>query len=84
MNALISIIVAPLVGYLADKVSYRNGLLILAWVLNILGTGVTGCSTTREFSFFFFSLPSSVFPLPQADKEKRPDLGQYFCCFWAA
>lgn len=48
MNALISILLAPVVGYFADKVSFRNGLLILAWVVNIVGTAITGWSTTGE------------------------------------
>ncbi|RAH81410.1 MFS general substrate transporter [Aspergillus japonicus CBS 114.51] len=46
MNALVSIILAPVTGYLADKLSSRNGLLIAAWVANMLGTAVTAWATT--------------------------------------
>ncbi|OJJ95681.1 hypothetical protein ASPACDRAFT_11308, partial [Aspergillus aculeatus ATCC 16872] len=46
MNALVSILLAPVTGYLADQLSSRNGLLIAAWVVNMLGTAVTAWSTT--------------------------------------
>ncbi|RAL16596.1 MFS general substrate transporter [Aspergillus homomorphus CBS 101889] len=46
MNALVSIVLAPLTGYLADQLSSRNSLLIAAWVVNMLGTAVTAWSTT--------------------------------------
>ncbi|PYH86121.1 MFS general substrate transporter [Aspergillus uvarum CBS 121591] len=46
MNALVSIILAPVTGYLADKLSSRNGLLVAAWVVNMLGTAVTAWATT--------------------------------------
>ncbi|RAH71384.1 MFS general substrate transporter [Aspergillus aculeatinus CBS 121060] len=46
MNALVSIILAPVTGYVADKLSSRNGLLIAAWGVNMLGTVVTAWSTT--------------------------------------
>ncbi|RAH46775.1 MFS general substrate transporter [Aspergillus brunneoviolaceus CBS 621.78] len=46
MNALVSIILAPVTGYVADKLSSRNWLLIAAWVVNMFGTAVTAWSTT--------------------------------------
>lgn len=48
MNALVSIILAPVTGYVADKLSSRNWLLIAAWVVNMFGTAVTAWSTTRR------------------------------------
>ncbi|PYH42385.1 MFS general substrate transporter [Aspergillus saccharolyticus JOP 1030-1] len=46
MNALVSIVLAPLTGYLADKLSSRNRCLVVAWVVNMLGTAVTASATT--------------------------------------
>lgn len=46
MNALVSIIIAPVTGYLADKVYWKNSLMISCWVVNILGTAITAWSAT--------------------------------------
>ncbi|BCS21172.1 uncharacterized protein APUU_21604S [Aspergillus puulaauensis] len=46
MNALVSIAIAPVTGYLADKVYWKNNLLISCWVVNILGTAITAWSAT--------------------------------------
>ncbi|KAH8693806.1 major facilitator superfamily domain-containing protein [Talaromyces proteolyticus] len=42
MNALVSIIIAPLVGRLSDRVSKKNNLMVASWILNIFGTILTG------------------------------------------
>jgi MFS-type transporter involved in bile tolerance (Atg22 family) len=51
MNAFVSILLAPVVGHFADKSSFRNGLLILAWAINIVGTAITALSTTCELLY---------------------------------
>ncbi|KAJ5519854.1 MFS general substrate transporter [Penicillium fimorum] len=51
MNALVSIALALFIGYLADRVSSKNNLMILSWVINIVGTVVTGWSKTLTWLF---------------------------------
>lgn len=46
MNALVSIVIVPITGYLADKVYWKNSLMISCWVVNILGTAITAWSAT--------------------------------------
>lgn len=41
MNALVSIVIAPLVGRFADGVAAKNKLMIMSWILNIIGTVCT-------------------------------------------
>ncbi|KAL3480190.1 major facilitator superfamily domain-containing protein [Aspergillus californicus] len=46
MNAIVSIAIAPLIGYLADRVKWKNNLMITSYLMNMVGTAVTAWSTT--------------------------------------
>jgi MFS-type transporter involved in bile tolerance (Atg22 family) len=47
MNALVSIVIAPLVGRFADGVAAKNKLMIMSWILNIIGTICTAWWESR-------------------------------------
>ncbi|KAL4969860.1 MFS general substrate transporter [Aspergillus stella-maris] len=46
MNAIVSILIAPLVGSLSDRVKWKSRLMLLAYLVDVLGTGITAWSTT--------------------------------------
>ncbi|KAL4799555.1 MFS general substrate transporter [Aspergillus venezuelensis] len=46
MNAIVSIFIAPPVGSLSDRVKCKSRLMLLAYVVDVVGTGVTAWSTT--------------------------------------
>ncbi|KAL4957078.1 MFS general substrate transporter [Aspergillus filifer] len=46
LNALVSIVVAPFTGYLADRVQWKNGLMLWTCAVNVIGTALTAWSTT--------------------------------------
>ncbi|KAL3460944.1 MFS general substrate transporter [Aspergillus heterothallicus] len=46
MNAIVSIVIAPLIAYLSDRTRRKNTLMLLAYLLHLVGTAVTAWSTT--------------------------------------
>ncbi|KAI9373909.1 major facilitator superfamily domain-containing protein [Aspergillus egyptiacus] len=46
MNALVSIAIAPFTGYLADRISKKNSIMLCSYLVNMIGTVLTACSTT--------------------------------------
>ncbi|KAL4959266.1 MFS general substrate transporter [Aspergillus stella-maris] len=44
LNALVSIAVAPFTGYLADRVKWKNGLMLWSCAVNVVGTALTAWS----------------------------------------
>ncbi|KAL4936813.1 hypothetical protein BDV06DRAFT_216375 [Aspergillus oleicola] len=46
LNALVSIAIAPITGYLADKVQWKNSLMLWSCAVNAVGTALTAWSTT--------------------------------------
>jgi MFS family permease len=49
MNALLSIALALFTGYLADRVSSKNNLIIVSWMVNLVGTVATAWSKTSMY-----------------------------------
>ncbi|KAL4953497.1 MFS general substrate transporter [Aspergillus filifer] len=46
MNAIVSIVLAPIVGSLSDRVKWKSRLMLLAYLVDVVGTAVTAWSTT--------------------------------------
>ncbi|KAJ0420981.1 major facilitator superfamily domain-containing protein [Aspergillus carlsbadensis] len=46
MNAMVSIAIAPLVGYLSDRTRRKNTLMQSAYIMHVVGTAVTAWATT--------------------------------------
>lgn len=46
MNALVSIVIAPFLAFFADRLSSKNRLMVVSWLVNIIGTVLTAWSVT--------------------------------------
>ncbi|KAL4789293.1 MFS general substrate transporter [Aspergillus venezuelensis] len=46
LNALVSIAIAPFTGNLADRVGWKNGLMLWSCAVNVVGTALTAWSST--------------------------------------
>ncbi|KAL5341193.1 major facilitator superfamily domain-containing protein [Aspergillus crustosus] len=46
MNALVSIAIAPAVGYISDRVKWKNNLMLSGYLVDIVGTAITAWSRT--------------------------------------
>ncbi|KAL4885412.1 MFS general substrate transporter [Aspergillus karnatakaensis] len=46
MNALVSIPLAPVTGYLSDRISSKNDVMIGSYIINLVGTAITAWSPT--------------------------------------
>ncbi|PYI23162.1 MFS general substrate transporter [Aspergillus violaceofuscus CBS 115571] len=51
LNALISILIAPFTGHLADGSRSKNQWMVISWVTNAIGTAITAWSTTVSVLF---------------------------------
>ncbi|KAL4878776.1 MFS general substrate transporter [Aspergillus karnatakaensis] len=46
MNAIVSIAIAPLVGYISDRVKWKNSLMLTSYLVNMVGTALTAWTAT--------------------------------------
>ncbi|OJK04315.1 hypothetical protein ASPACDRAFT_48877 [Aspergillus aculeatus ATCC 16872] len=63
LNALVSILIAPFTGHLADGSKSKNQWMVISWVTNAVGTAITAWSTTLTVLFvgrFIQTLAGSV------------------------
>ncbi|RAK76885.1 MFS general substrate transporter [Aspergillus fijiensis CBS 313.89] len=51
LNALVSILIAPFTGHLADGSKSKNQWMVISWVTNAVGTAITAWSTTVAVLF---------------------------------
>ncbi|KAL2824327.1 major facilitator superfamily domain-containing protein [Aspergillus pseudoustus] len=51
MNAIVSIAIGPVIGYLSDRTRHKNALMQTGYLIHIVGTAVTAWSTTMAGLF---------------------------------